>query len=67
MRTSLRVGWVGGGAGVSICLRAFFGQLASMPTVFKKDVQIKSDQKLSGKDAKKIIASVQALYGEEAS
>ena len=38
-----------------------------MPTVFKKDVQIKSDQKLSGKDAKKIIASVQALYGEEAS
>ena len=40
---------------------------SKMPTVFKKDVQIKSDQKLSGKDAKKIIASVQALYGEEAS
>ena len=38
-----------------------------MPTVFKKDLQIKADQKLSGKDAKKIIASVQALYGEEAS
>ena len=38
-----------------------------MPTVFKKDLQMKSDQKLSGKDAKKIIASVQALYGEEAS
>jgi len=42
-------------------------RLSKMPTVFKKDVQIKSDQKLSGKDAKKIIASVQALYGEEAS
>jgi translation initiation factor 2D len=38
-----------------------------MPTVFKKDLQIMADQKLSGKDAKKIIASVQALYGEEAS
>ena len=40
---------------------------STMPTVFKKDLQIKADQKLSGKDAKKIIASVQALYGEEAS
>ena len=37
-----------------------------MPTVFKKDVQVKTDQKLSGKDAKKFIASAQALYGDEA-
>ena len=35
--------------------------------MFKKELQLKTDQKLSGKDAKKFIAAVQTHYGDEAS